>query len=266
MPLRRAAEPDRIALALAQIAARAGEAVMSVYNTDFEARSKSDKSPVTDADERAESLILEALDAIFPGVPVLAEEQFERGIRPDTDDHFFLVDPVDGTREFVNRNGEFTVNIALIAHRRPIAGCVFAPALRRLYCGGDTAYAGPVAAGEDVTEDLLVPVSGRDLSGQGLVAVMSRSHLDEETRAWADKAGVTDAVSAGSSLKFCLLAEGRADVYPRFGPTMEWDTAAGHAVLHAAGGHVVRPDGTAFLYGKSEAGYRNGPFIARARR
>ncbi|MCF8879899.1 3'(2'),5'-bisphosphate nucleotidase CysQ [Hyphobacterium sp. SN044] len=266
MPLRRAAEPDQIALALAQIAARAGVAVMNVYDSDFEARNKSDKSPVTDADERAEAVILEALESIFPGIPVLAEEQFEAGIRPDTEDHFFLVDPVDGTREFVNRNGEFTVNIALIHHRRPIAGCVFAPALKRLYCGGASAYAGPVAAGDDVREDLLVPVSGRDLTGTNLVAVMSRSHLDEETKAWADQAGVTDAVSAGSSLKFCLLAEGKADVYPRFGPTMEWDTAAGHAVLQAAGGHVIQPDGTDFLYGKTEAGYRNGPFIAKARR
>lgn len=266
MPLRRAAEPDGIALALAQIAARAGVAVMEVYESDFEQRSKSDTSPVTDADERAEAIILEALGRIFPGIPVLAEEQFEAGIRPQTDDHFFLVDPVDGTREFVNRNGEFTVNIALIHQRRPIAGCVFAPALKRLYCGGASAYAGPVAAGEDVREDFLVPVSGRDLSGNGLTAVMSRSHLDDQTKAWAESAGVTDAVTAGSSLKFCLLAEGRADVYPRFGPTMEWDTAAGHAVLHAAGGHVIQPDGGDFLYGKTEAGYRNGPFIAKARR
>ncbi|HAQ36218.1 MAG: 3'(2'),5'-bisphosphate nucleotidase [Maricaulis sp.] len=266
MALRRAAEPDQIALALAQICSQAGVAVMDVYESDFAARAKTDRSPVTDADERAEAIILEALDAVFPGIPVLAEEQFEKGNCPDTEDHFFLVDPVDGTREFVNKNGEFTVNIALIAHRRPMAGCVFAPALKRLYCGGETAYAGPVSSGDDVTADFLVPIRGREIPSDQLVAVMSRSHLDEQTKAWAEAAGVTDAVSAGSSLKFCLLAEGRADVYPRFGPTMEWDTAAGHAVLNAAGGQVVKPDGSDFLYGKTAERFLNGAFIARARR
>lgn len=253
---------DALALEFARICSLAGEAVMAIYASDFEARAKSDRSPVTDADEAAEAIILQALTVALPGVPVLAEESFGAGARPELDSEFLLVDPVDGTKEFISRNGEFTLNIALIVNRTPVAGCVFAPAKHRIYLGGETACVADLAAGGRPDAAALTPIRVREPRHGGLTAVMSRSHADEQTRAFAKQLGVTETVSAGSSLKFCLVAEGAADVYPRFGPTSEWDTAAGHAVLAAAGGCVTQPDGRPFLYAKSETGYRNGPFVA----
>lgn len=259
---------DRNALALefAQLCSQAGKAIMEVYNSDFETRSKEDRSPVTDADELAEKIILDGLKTLLPDVPVLAEESFEAGFRPEIESAFILVDPVDGTKEFINKNGEFTVNIALIEGRKPVAGCVYAPALERIYIGGDTALAGRVAPGESVDANTLEPITTRPDPGTNRKAVMSRSHADEKTLAFAEAHHVTDKVSAGSSLKFCLLAEGKADIYPRFGPTREWDTGAGHAVLNAAGGAVIQPDGSPFLYAKVETEYLNGAFIAWGRR
>lgn len=238
---------------------------MDVYDSGFVVESKDDRSPVTAADTRAEAMILEALKHIIPGVPVLAEESFSAGLRPDIDGDFLLVDPVDGTKEFINRNGEFTINIALISQRIPIAGCVYAPALKRIYIGGETGLTGEISPGSTLDVSALSPLKARVMPETGRVAVMSRSHADDKTRAFAEAQGVSDAVSAGSSLKFCLVAEGKADLYPRFGPTMEWDTGAGHAVLLAAGGTVTCPDGSPFLYGKTELGYLNGPFVARGR-
>lgn len=238
---------------------------MDVYDSGFVVESKDDRSPVTAADTRAEAVILEALKHIIPGVPVLAEESFSAGLRPDIDGDFLLVDPVDGTKEFINRNGEFTINIALISQRIPIAGCVYAPALKRIYIGGETGLTGEISPGSTLDMSALSPLKARVMPETGRVAVMSRSHADDKTRAFAEAQGVSDAVSAGSSLKFCLVAEGKADLYPRFGPTMEWDTGAGHAVLLAAGGTVTCPDGSPFLYGKTELGYLNGPFVARGR-
>lgn len=256
-------ERDTIANLFAQICLEAAIPVMDVYASDFSSLTKGDKSPVTEADTRAEEVILKALEAALPGVPVLAEESFAAGFRPETGSQFLLVDPVDGTKEFINRNGEFTINIALISNRVPVAGAVYAPALERLYLGGVSALAGGAKPGQAWPTGSGAPIRTRPLPASGRTAVMSRSHADEETRAFAAREGVSETVSAGSSLKFCLLAEGRADLYPRFGPTMEWDTAAGHAVLAAAGGSVTCPDGSAFLYAKSETGYLNGPFIAR---
>lgn len=258
-----AREFDEIAREFAALCVQAAVDVMDVYASEFTPEQKADKSPVTEADTRAEAVILKGLETLLPGVPVLAEESFSRGIRPDVDRMFVLVDPVDGTKEFINKNGEFTVNIALIDARRPVAGCVYAPALKRLYSGASSAFAGTVLPGDTGALSALAPIRVRQWPAAGPTAVMSRSHADDTTKAWAEKAGVVDAVPAGSSLKFCLLAEGRADLYPRFGPTMEWDTGAGDAVLRAAGGHVIQPDGTPFLYGKTETGYLNGPFIAR---
>jgi 3'(2'), 5'-bisphosphate nucleotidase len=246
--------PDRLAALFADIALEAGAAIMRIYERGATMRLKDDRSPVTEADEVAEAIILERLATVLPGVPVLAEECAARGIVPDPCDSFILVDPLDGTKEFLNRNGEFTVNIALVEERRPVAGCVFAPAAGALYTGGTTARRR--AAGSEQQ------IRTRAYPRKGLTALSSRSHPDASSEAFLAGLTIEDRREAGSSMKFCRVAEGAADVYPRFGPTMEWDVAAGHAVLAAAGGQVVLPDGEPFLYGKAEEGYRNTAFVA----
>ena len=253
---------DQIARRFAEICLEAAIPVMEVYASDFTAEQKEDRSPVTEADQRAEVIILERLASLMPGVPVLAEESFEAGVRPEVGDRFLLVDPVDGTKEFIKKNGEFTINIALVEEGVPTAGCVYAPALERIFIGGESAMAGTVKPGAGLDQAALSPIQVRTPPEAGKTAVMSRSHADETTKAFAQGEGVTEAVSAGSSLKFCKVAEGEADLYPRFAPTMEWDTGAGHAVLAAAGGRVTNPDGSPFRYAKTETGYKNGPFIA----
>lgn len=255
-------DKNAVAFEFARICSLASVKIMEIYETDFETRGKDDRSPVTDADELAEKIILAELETAFPGTPVLAEESFAAGFRPKTDGAFILVDPVDGTKEFINKNGEFTVNIALVENREPTAGCVYAPARERIFIGGTKAWAGPLKAGETVTSGALTPITTRARPDGGMTAVMSRSHADETTLSFAEAQGVTEKVSAGSSLKFCLVAEGSADVYPRFGPTKEWDTGAGHAVLNAAGGCVLTPEGEPFLYAKEDTEYLNGAFVA----
>ena len=254
-------DADDLALALAQLASAAGRVVMEVYATDFEVRRKQDWSPVSDADERAEALLVPGVEQLLPGVPVVAEEAASAGHLPELDGEFVLIDPLDGTREFVHRRGDFTVNVALVRDGAPVAGVVYAPARDRMFVGGTTAAAGTVSPGDAVAG--LAPITTREYPAEGLVAVASRSHLDVETREFLEDVRPVDTRTAGSSLKFCLVAAAEADVYPRFGPTMEWDTAAGHAVLAAAGGTVVHPDGSPFGYAKP--GLRNGPFIAWGR-
>lgn len=254
-------DADALALAFARLASAAGRVVMDVYATDFEVRRKDDWSPVSDADERAEALLIPGVRRLLPGVPIVAEETVSAEGLPEYAHEFVLIDPVDGTWEFVNRTGDFTVNVALVRDGRPVAGVVYAPARERMFVGGDTAGAADVAPGSEVGP--LSPLHTREYPAEGLAAVASRSHLDLETREFLEDVMPVDIKSAGSSLKFCLVARGEADVYPRFGPTMEWDTAAGHAVLAAAGGTVVHPNGTPFGYRKP--GLRNGPFIAWGR-
>lgn len=245
---------DDLARAFATIALEAGAAIMQVYAKGCEARMKDDRSPVTEADEIAEAIILERLAALVPDVPVVAEECAAKGILPDVGSRFILVDPLDGTKEFLNRNGEFTVNIALIENGKPVVGCVFAPAVDTLYAGGDTAWR--------VRQGVESEISTRDYPAEGLTALCSRSHPDPKSEAFLANYAIADRREAGSSLKFCRVAEGAADVYPRFGPTMEWDVAAGHAVLAAAGGKVLMPDGAPFLYGKIDSGFKNVAFVA----
>jgi 3'(2'), 5'-bisphosphate nucleotidase len=258
------------ALTLADIAVVAGAAIMRIYAAPVEATAKSDGSPLTAADLAAETVIAEGLARAFPGVPVMSEEG---AANPDRlgagGETFLLVDPLDGTKEFVSRTHEFTVNIAVISGHRPRAGVVYAPALGRLWMGALGAGAAvlevqPSDAGGVVTAAAAAAtaITVRQRPAKDLVAVASRSHLDAETQAFLAALPIGDRRSIGSSLKFCLVAEGAADVYPRFGPTMEWDTGAGQAVLEAAGGRVTLPDGTTPLgYGKADAGYRNGAFI-----
>ena len=242
--------PDPILDALLQSALAGADAVMGVYATDFVVDEKPDQSPVCDADRLAEAAILTSLGDAFPGVPVIAEESAGAGIVPDIGGRFLLVDPLDGTKEFARRNGEFTVNIALIEDGVPVAGVVLAPALGLAYAGGAAgAFKGRWAGG---SVDGFVPIGVRPSPPQP-VAVASRSHLTAETEAFLAEAGAGERRSIGSSLKFCLVAEGAADLYPRHGPTMEWDTAAGDAVLRAAGGAVVTLDGAPLAYGKASA-------------
>jgi 3'(2'),5'-bisphosphate nucleotidase len=254
-----------VAEIFAELALRAAVAVMDVYRSDFCVRHKADSSPVCDADEAAEAIILEGLSERLPDLPVLAEEAASHGKLPRCGRRFILVDPVDGTREFLHRNGEFTINIALIVDGVPLAGVVYAPAAHQLWMAGETAWRCTVAPGASLPElAARRRIAVRRAPGEGLTALESRSHSDARTEAYLERLPVVARRTAGSSLKFCLLAEGEADVYPRFGPTMEWDTGAGDAVLRAAGGIVLGEDGTPLRYGKAAARFRNGPFVAWA--
>ncbi len=238
-----------------RIVRQAGTVVMDVYATDFAVRGKHDASPVTDADERAEAVIVPALEALLPGVPVVAEEAVARGHVPRLGGRFWLVDPLDGTKEFVSRNGEFTVNVALIEAGVPVLGVVLAPALGRLFAGATGLGAFMEGAGGRRA------IACRSVPADGLTVMASRSHGDAAALA-AFLAGrkVASLANAGSSLKLCLVAAGEADLYPRLGRTMEWDIAAGHAVLRAAGGEVHCLDETALRYGKP--GFENPHFYA----
>jgi 3'(2'),5'-bisphosphate nucleotidase len=235
---------------LANLALAGGREILAVYETDFAVTAKGDDSPVTEADRRAEKVILAGLAELLPGVPVVAEEEVSEGRIPGAlGDRFVLVDPLDGTREFVSRNGEFTVNIGIIEKGVPVAGAVYVPALGQLYLGA-LGHGASVAEVEHGRMGRPQPITVRPASPDGIAAVASRSHAGPETETLLGRLGVTNRVSAGSSLKFCRVAEGAADLYPRLGRTMEWDTAAGDAVLRAAGGSVVTLQGHPLTYGK----------------
>jgi len=238
------------------LAREAGALILAVYATDFAVRGKADRSPVTAADECAEAHIVPALRALQPAWPVVAEEAAARGEAPAAASAFWLVDPLDGTREFVVRNGEFTVNIALVVAGEPLLGVVYLPVLDRLYAGvvgqGAWCVEGGVRRG----------IRCRAVPAQGLTVVCSRAHGDGAALdTWLAGQRVAARIDAGSSLKFGLIAAGVADAYARFGRTMEWDTAAGHAVLVAAGGSVRDVTGLPLRYGKPD--FENPHFIAR---
>lgn len=239
------------------LARRAGAAILDIYATDFEHETKDDKSPVTAADLAAEAIIEAGLTELTPQVPLVAEEAASEGRLPDiSNDRFWLVDPLDGTREFLKRNDEFTVNIALIVACEPVLGVVHAPALDVTYSGIRGVGATRIVHGRPA-----VPITVRPAPVGGVTVVASRRHgdpaaIDRLLRGHPVAARKT----AGSSLKFCLVAAGEADIYPRFGRTMEWDTAAGHAVLAGSGGKVTDAHGAPLTYGKPE--YENPPFIA----
>ena len=250
---------DRTALvqALRAIAVRAGREILAVYASDFTVADKADASPVTEADTRAEREILRGLADCAPEVPVVAEESVAAGDVPDVrGKRFFLVDPLDGTREFIGRNGEFTVNIALVEDGAPTAGVVHLPALDETFwtAGDGVAWR---ARGARAAER----IACRSAASGGLVAIASRSHRSAETDAYLQRFRIAEIVSAGSSLKLCRIAEGAADLYPRLGRTMEWDIAAGHAVVTAAGGSVETLDGRRLAYGKP--GFENPHFVVR---
>ena len=253
---------DELIEALLATAVAAGRAALEVYRADFTVTQKSDQSPVTAADHASEKIILEDLARLAPSIAVVAEEAVAAGATPQVREEFFLVDPLDGTKEFIHRRGEFTVNIALIRKRMPALGVVYAPVGGMLYAGNVAdarafRCAHPAQAAAPGPRE---PLHVRPIPGAGITAVVSRSHSTPETDAYLRHYTIGNRVSVGSSLKFCLLASGEADLYPRLGPTMEWDTAAGHAVLAAAGGKVLAPGGEPLAYGKPE--FRNSFFIA----
>ena len=238
------------------IARGAGELVMAVYRRDFSARRKDDASPVTEADERAEAFIVAALRALTPEIPIVAEEAVAAGQIPQLGNVFWLVDPLDGTEEFINRNDEFTVNIALVENGAPVLGIVYGPAVGRLYAG--------IVGGDAYIEDGAGrrPIRCRAVPDDGLTVLASRSHGDiDALNVFLGSRKVASVQSAGSSLKLCVVAAGEADLYPRLGRTMEWDIAAGHAVLSAAGGSVCELSGAALRYGKP--GFVNPHFVSR---
>lgn len=243
---------------IGDVARRAGRVIMDVYKTDFDVTTKDDDSPVTKADQLAEDLIIRAIrEGITSEFPLVGEESVAAGKIPVVGKRpFWLIDPLDGTKEFISRNGEFTVNIALIEGGLPVLGVVHLPVTDDTFvatrAGVFAQYGG---------EGRAVQISCRQAPKDGITVIASRSHGSEAVESYLEKMPVKERISAGSSLKFCRVAEGKADLYPRFGPTMEWDTAAGHAVLMYAGGEVVTEEGTPLLYGKSN--FRNPHFIAR---
>ncbi len=258
---------EELALPIIAIAQRAGAVILDVYRSNPNTRYKADRSPVTDADQAAENLILESLSKLFPDIPVVAEEALAAGNIPDVQDCFFLVDPLDGTKEFLKKNGEFTVNIALVNAKQPVFGLIYAP-------DSDDCYV--TLRRNEAARCKLLPdhnpsprqefefqiLSGEAAGQRPLTAMVSRSHLTPDTESFLKGLGDPVRLSFGSSLKFCAIARGDADVYPRLGPTCEWDTAAGHAILNAAGGCVLTSGGQPFLYGKKEQRFLNPSFIA----
>ena len=232
---------------IVSVAQDAGAEIMKIYATDFDVNWKSDSSPVTAADEGAEAIILPKLRELTPHYTIVAEEAVTKDGVPDIGSApFWLVDPLDGTREFLNRNGEFTVNIALVIDKEPKLGVIYVPAQ-------DTTYTGLVGVGatRQIGDDAPEPISTRTPPEEGVTVLASRRHGDPEVLStFLKDRPIAEIRNAGSSLKLCLVAAGEGDIYPRFGNTMEWDIAAGHAILSAAGGRITTEDGEPMLYGK----------------
>ena len=248
-----------------RLAEAAGERILRIYKTGCPVEEKADHSPVTIADREAEALILPSLARLLPGVPIVSEERMAAGDRPMVGARFWLVDPLDGTKEFINRIEEFTVNIGLVEAGRPVLGVVHVPV-----AGETFASAGQGTAVRRTRSGAERPIAARAPGAEGLVVLVSRFHEDKprleaflKERIAARGETVKARKTAGSAIKLCLIAAGEADLYPRLGPTMEWDTAAGHAILLAAGGAVETLDGAPLGYGKP--GFLNPDFVARGR-
>ena len=254
---------EKLTTVMRRLSLDAGDAIMEIYNSpDFEVKTKSDDSPVTAADEAADAIISAGLRAAFPDVALVTEEQADT--HSEAANTFLIVDPLDGTKEFINRRGDFTVNIAYVVDGVAIRGVVYAPAKDRMFfTAADGASVEEAAPFAKDTVGTLTPIKVTNPDNDALMVVASKSHRDQATDDYIGKYNVKDMKSAGSSLKFCLVATGEADLYPRVGRTMEWDTAAGHAVLTGAGGDVIRfDDHTPLRYGKDT--FANPFFIAYA--
>ena len=243
----------------AEIALQAAGPVLEIYHQDFTARPKADGSPVTEADLLADAHIRHALHMRWPDIPIVSEESFDAPSLPL--ERYFLVDPLDGTREFLNRTGQFTINIALIENGRSVAGAIYAPIQSSLYFAGHHAYEiSNIKLGDKIADHAIQTIRIRDAIPDRLIALASLSHGDPDTEAYLDRMHGTEIRKSGSSLKFCLIARGDADFYPRFSPTMGWDIAAGQAILNAAGGSILDVSGQEFRY--YNAVQKNGPFVA----
>jgi len=265
-----ASEMKRLAEGLLSVALAAARVQMSYFGSGVAVERKADYSPVTAADRRSEEIILEGLARLAPGVPTIAEEEVTAGRIPGITDAFFLVDPLDGTNSFIKGRTSFTINIALIEQRRPVFGLVYAPALADFYVTlgpGEAANARlePAAGVRSLADCGLQTIRSRVPDPNALAALVSQSHLTRATERFLDGYNVIERRALASSLKFGLIARGEADLYPRVGPTSEWDTAAGHAVLAAAGGTVTTLDGGALMYGNAERGFVNPDFVAWGR-
>lgn len=255
---------------LLAVATEVGRLQMHHYRAGVEVETKSDQSPVTVADRASEAIIVTALARLDPETPVVAEEALSQGAAPESGERFYLVDPLDGTREFIAGRDEFTVNIGLIEQGRPTFGLVYAPALSQLYVTLSRTRAIETGLDPRTTDPALANLETRVLATRepdmtALTVAASRSHANPRTEELLARYRVADRISAGSSLKFCLIAAGRADFYPRLGRTMEWDTAAGHAILAAAGGSVVTLAGEPLGYGKRDKAFANPEFLALGR-
>lgn len=264
-------ECRRLVEALLPAVLSAGRIEMRHFAAGVEVETKADTTPVTIADHEAEAVLLEGLKRAAPGVPVIAEEAVAAGKVPAIGDAFFLVDPLDGTRAFIKLSPEFTINIGLVERTRPVFGIIYAPALKLLFAtlGPELAVEGSIAPESEgvCLKDLaLKPLKTRAPDPKGLVAFASRSHAAESTDAFLSRLPIAEKRKASSSLKFCLIARGEADLYARLGQTSEWDTAAGHAILAAAGGSVTTVEGAPLLYGKTDSGFANPQFVAWARK
>lgn len=252
--------------ALCQMALDAGRVIMTHYKNGVAEETKADKSPVTQADRDAETLLENALAKLAPGVQIIGEEACSETPPTALDSVFFLLDPLDGTRDFVAKRDNFTVNIGLIHKNYPVAGVIYAPVHEKLYFSGtDCAHMLAIAPDGALNISEAQRLETAPLDPKGLSVIASRSHRDEKTDALINTLHVKEIIGTASSYKFCLLADGSADFYPRFGRTMEWDTAAGQAIVETAGGVVTFEDGQRFAYGKLERGLDNPSFIAAAR-
>jgi 3'(2'), 5'-bisphosphate nucleotidase len=268
----RASEIESLADGLFAVALSAGRVQMTYFGAaaGVTVETKADKSPVTAADVESEAIILEGLRRLMPGVPVIAEEEVAAGRVPDITGAFFLVDPLDGTKGFIKGRREFTINIGLIVERRPVFGLLYAPALSDLYVttGPDTTVnvsVAPESPARGLADLSLTPLRTRVPDPHALVAFTSQSHLNRATESFLARYQIVERRSLSSSLKFGLIAKGEADLYPRVAPTSEWDTAAGHAVLAAAGGTVTTLDGAPLLYGNADRRFVNPEFVAWGR-
>lgn len=251
---------DRMLDTARRAAFAAGEAIMAVYAQDFDVRQKLDKTPVTEADLAAERVIVEILQTAFPDIPIVSEELVDAEGLPPASSRFWVVDPLDGTREFVAKNGEFSVCIGLVEDGRPVLGVLHGPAVGLTYAAN-----GPGTATRQRRGGAIEPIRAREASPDGFVVVHSRSHENSRRIGeFLQNFSVLERKKCGSALKFGLIAAGEADLYPRFGTTMEWDTAAGQAILEAAGGRVETITGATLTYGKP--GLKNDGFIAWGRR
>ena len=254
-----------LSLELVNTAYKAGLVIMDIYKKDFNIDIKKDNSPVTIADQKAEELILSDLSNKFPNIPVISEEAYSNGIIPDFSNEFFLVDPLDGTKEFIKKNGEFTVNIGLIKNGYALMGVVYAPAKKYMYFCDENNNAFKLKINNNFSGSLkdAKKINTNSSKEVALTAITSRSQNNSKTDDFLKNYNIKETLLFGSSYKFCLIASGKADIYPRLSPTCEWDIAAGHAILKAAGGNVYSLEGNELQYGFKKEKFINPPFLAR---